>query len=131
MTIYKAIADIITSLVLAAMISIYKFIFTNLEIIPSNNTPNANDPTDVKANNYFEKSSNFVADTVLESDGKTKLKDSALEYANTLTDTTVRQSVLNYIEPIQPVADMPWVDYLNQIDSVRNTNWKTSLSKLF
>jgi sulfatase maturation enzyme AslB (radical SAM superfamily) len=60
-----------------------------------------------------------------------KLKIAAINYINNLTDQTIRQSILKHIDNIQPVNSTSWIDYLDQIDNLRNTNWKKTLSRLY
>jgi sulfatase maturation enzyme AslB (radical SAM superfamily) len=60
-----------------------------------------------------------------------KLKTAAIDCVNNLTDPAIRQSLLTHIENIQPVDSSSWAEYLDQLDNLRNTNWKKTLSRLY
>ena len=58
----------------------------------------------------------------------TVLQQSILSYTATLTDHSMANSVRQYIKNCQPNDD--WIEYLDNLDILRNTNWRTSLDQL-
>lgn len=60
-----------------------------------------------------------------------KIKDQALEYIDSLrsySNVTGINEMKNAL--IDATENNKWIDFLNQLDKIRNTNWNKSLSKL-
>jgi hypothetical protein len=59
-----------------------------------------------------------------------RIKSAAIEYLDLLTDKNIAASVKGTILSQQSNDNNDWVQYLNDIDRLRGTNWQHSLSKL-
>ena len=103
------------------------------DIIDWRNNCFSNMYTTDKINIYINFVNDFsVGGKVLQlSNMNQKLKTAAMNYVNTLSDNIIKQSILEFIENIQPVKDATWVNYLDQLDNLRKTNWRKTLSKLY
>jgi hypothetical protein len=56
------------------------------------------------------------------------LQQHILEYTTTLTDKNLANSIQQYIKNCD--VNNSWIEYLDNLDLLRNTNWRTSLSRL-
>lgn len=60
-----------------------------------------------------------------------RAKHKAIDYLKTLSDTTIGNSVINYLNNAQLKDEYHWQDYLENIDKLRAEDWKISLSRLY
>jgi hypothetical protein len=58
------------------------------------------------------------------------IRTAAFEYLDTLTDQSIASAVRGWLESCKPNNSNEWVKYLDDIDQLRNTNWRKSLPRL-
>lgn len=60
-----------------------------------------------------------------------KFSDSAFEYANKITDNSIKVGLLSALKNATIVPNQTsYINYLNTVDNIFSTNWKQTLSKL-
>jgi molybdenum cofactor biosynthesis enzyme MoaA len=61
-----------------------------------------------------------------------ELKQPAIDHLQTISDdyAYIKNSIISKLETARITSGDDWRDYLTKIDSLRNINWKTTLSKL-